>query len=36
MSFPMPASPEDPKFAEMMAQLAYHTVPREPNPDRHN
>jgi hypothetical protein len=34
MSFPAPQSPEDPKFAEMMAQLAYYTIPRERNPDR--
>jgi hypothetical protein len=34
MSFPTPQSPEDPKFAEMMNQLAFFTVPRELNPDR--
>lgn len=34
MSFPTPQSPEDPKFAEMMGQLAYFTIPREPDPDR--
>lgn len=34
MSFPTPQSPEDPKFAEMMGQLAYYAIPRERNPDR--
>lgn len=34
MSFFPPTSPEDEKFAELMRQLAYNTVPRERNPDR--
>lgn len=34
MSFLTPQSPEDPKFADLMRQLADLTVPREPNPDR--
>jgi hypothetical protein len=34
MSFFPPSSSEDEKFAELMRQLAYNTVPREINPDR--
>jgi hypothetical protein len=34
MSFPTPQSPEDPKFAELMEELAYNAIPRERDPAR--
>ena len=34
MSFPTPASPEDPAFREHMASLIYFGIPREPEPSK--
>lgn len=34
MSFFAPTSPEEPKFAELMDQLALYLVPRERNPEQ--